>query len=348
MPDPTTLQGIWFVAIAALWVLYLVLEGFDWGVGMLLSRVRRDAVDRRVALQAIGPTWAANGVWVVIAVTAMFGAFPGWYAAWASGLYLPLFCVLAAIIVRNAGVELLGKRDDRRWRARWERAIVVASTVAPFCWGLIWTAAVGGLRLRGEDVVAAPLDVLSPEAMLGGLAFVALCRVQGAAFLALRTSGAVQTAARHQLALGAPWAVVLPIALLAWTAANGGLGTAGWVAAAGAAVASLLVMSPRPGRAFGAACAALGLLVVALFSALFPAGIGGAAGAPGLSLADAAAGDYTLGLMTVLAALLMPLLLAAQAWSYYVFRHRITRAAIGERPPSPVEFVARLAQRHGS
>jgi cytochrome bd ubiquinol oxidase subunit II len=344
----TTLQSIWFAAIAALWVLYLVLEGFDWGVGMLLARVRRDAVDRRVALQAIGPTWAANEVWVVIAVTAMFGAFPGWYAGWTSGLYLPLFCVLAAIIVRNAGVELLGKRDDGRWRARWERAIVVASTAAPFCWGLIWTAAVRGLELRGKDVVAAPLDVVSVEAVLGGLAFVALCRAQGAAFLALRTTDAIQTAARRQLRLAAPWAGVLGLALLAWTVGASGFGAAGWVAAAGCAVACVVVVSPRAGPAFAAASAALGLLVVALFSALFPAGIGGVAGAPGLPLAEAAAGEYTLTLMTVLAALLMPLLLAAQAWSYYVFRHRITRAAVGERPPSPVDVIARLAQRHGS
>jgi cytochrome bd ubiquinol oxidase subunit II len=348
MRDPTTLQTVWLVVIAALWVLYLVLEGFDWGVGMLLPRVRRDAVDRSVALQAIGPTWAANEVWVVIAVTAMFGAFPGWYAAWSSGLYLPLSCVLVAIIVRNAGVELLGKRDDPRWRARWERAIVMASTAAPFCWGLIWTATVSGLELRGADVVASPLDVLSPYSMLGGLTFVALSRAQGAAFLVLRTGGAVRTAARDQVALSAPVAALLTFALLAWTAADGGLGAVGWVAAAGGAVASVLVMWPRPGAAFAAACAAVGLLTVTLFGALYPAGIGGVAAAPGLSLAAAAAGDYTLTLLTVLAAVLMPLLLAAQAWSYYVFRHRITRAAVGERPPSPVDVVARLAQRHGS
>jgi cytochrome d ubiquinol oxidase subunit II len=348
MADLTTLQTIWAVAIAWLWVLYLVLEGFDWGVGMLLGRVRRDSVDRRVALHAIGPTWAANEVWVVIAVTVMFGAFPGWYAAWSSGLYLPLFCVLVAIIVRNAGVELVGKRDDPRWRAGWERAIVVASTAAPFFWGLIWTATVSGLELEGENVVAAPLDVLSLYSLLGGLAFVALSRVQGAAFLALRTDGAVKAAARHHLALGAPWAAVLGLGLLAWTAAAGGLGPAGWVAAAGGAVAVVLVMSPRPGPAFAAACAAIGLLIAALFDAVFPAAIGGVAGAPGLSLAGAAAGDYTLTLMTVLAALLLPLLLAAQAWTYYVFRHRITRAAVGERVPSPVDVVARLAERRAA
>src|SRR3954447_7332870 len=141
------MQTAWFIAIALLWALYLVLEGFDFGVGMLLRRVRDggDHHDRRVALHAIGPTWGANEGWLVIAGVAVFGAFSGWYAAWSSSFYLPLAVALLALIARNAAIELLGKRDDERWRRRWERVLAVASTVAPFCWGLIWSASLDGV-----------------------------------------------------------------------------------------------------------------------------------------------------------------------------------------------------------
>jgi cytochrome d ubiquinol oxidase subunit II len=410
MPDLTALQTIWFVAIALLWTLYLVLEGFDFGVGMLMGRVRGDARgsgaagdhhDRRVALHAIGPTWAANEVWVVIAVVGMFGAFPGWYAAWSASLYLPLVLVLLALISRNAAIELIGKRSDEAWRAGWERVLRGASFVAPFCWGLIWSAALHGVLLDGEEASGGVLDAFSVYAVLGGLALVALCRALGAAFLALRTDGDVQTRAARELRLAAPVAALLVGGLLVWTAVGvGGLGVVGW-AAFGGCVLALAVLaaaafgaggsgaqagsdrSPSatgseaqtavdrieggteaargaeatggPGagaprgaaRAFGAGCAAIGLLVAVWFSALFPAGLNGADGGAGLALADVAAGNYTLTLMTVLTGLLLPLLLAIQAWSYWLFRERVTRAAVGAPIPSPIDLIARAAERFG-
>jgi cytochrome d ubiquinol oxidase subunit II len=326
------MQTAWFIVIGALWALYLVLEGFDFGVGMLLGRVRRDHVDRRVALHAIGPTWAANEVWLVIAVVAMFGAFPGWYAAWASSLYLPLAAVLLALIARNASIELLGKRDDERWRRGWERVLTAASTVAPFCWGLIWTAA-----LRGTAPTGGVLDIVSPRAVLGGLVLVALCRTSGAAFLALRTDGFVRARALRSLRVAAPVAAALGIALLAWTA-GGDLGVAGWTALAGCNLALVaLAFSRRPGRAFAAGCCAIGLLVACWFGALSSA----------LALPDVAAGDYALTLMTGLAVLLLPLIVAAQACSYWVFRERVTRTAVGAPRPSPVDLIARVAEKRG-
>jgi cytochrome d ubiquinol oxidase subunit II len=343
------MQTAWFIAITALWALYLVLEGFDFGVGMLLRRVRDggDHHDRRVALHAIGPTWAANEVWLVVAVVAMFGAFPGWYAAWASSLYLPLTVVLLALIARNASIELLGKRDDERWRRGWERVLTVASTVAPFCWGLIWSAALHGIALRGTEAVGAPLDVLSWYAILGGLALVALCRALGAAFLALRTEGVVRARAARELRVAAPVAALLCAALLAWTA-DGGLGAVGWTAFAGCATAlAVLAASRRPGRAFAAGCVAIGLLVAVWFAALFPAGLNSRGGGPGLALSDVASGDYSLTLMTIVAGLMLPLVLAAQAWSYWLFRERVTRAAVGAPRPSPVDLIARVAERRG-
>jgi cytochrome d ubiquinol oxidase subunit II len=391
MGDLTVLQSVWFVAIALLWTLYLVLEGFDFGVGMLIGRVRGsraggdegDHHDRRVALHAIGPTWAANEVWVVIAVVGMFGAFPGWYAAWSSSLYLPLLLVLLALISRNVAIELIGKREDERWRRGWERVLLVASTLAPFAWGLVWSAALHGVALRGEEAVGGPLDALSPYSLLGGVALVALCRALGAAFLTLRTEGAVRARAAGSLRRSAPAAAVLVGALLVWTAVGvGGLGVVGWVAfaacagalavlvagalraarAAGRAVAATAApnsvdldgsvahgstQSRGPGQAFAAGCVAVGALVAVWFAALFPAGLNGADGGAGLALADVAAGSYTLTLMTVLTAVMLPLLLAIQAWSYWLFRERVTRAAVGAPLPSPVELIARVAEQRG-
>lgn len=347
MSDLSVLQSIWFVAIVALWVLYLVLEGFDFGVGMLMRRVRQDHGDRRVALHTIGPTWAANEVWVVVAVVAMFGAFPEWYAAWASALYLPLFVVLLALISRNAAIELIGKRSDERWRARWERMLLVASTVAPFCWGLMWSAVVGGLELRGGEVVAGPLDVVSWYSVCGGVALVLLCRAQGAAFLSLRTDGDVRVAACRSMRVAAPVAFVVVGAFVVWTAvAFDAPGVVGWGACV-ACLAALAVVAGAGWRgraplAFGAGCAAIGLLVVTWFAVLFPAGIAGGDGGAPLTLAEAAAGDYTLTLMTIVAGLLLPVLIGLQAWSYWLFRHRMTRADVGAPVPSPVDVVARV------
>lgn len=416
MADLSVLSSVWLVAVVVLWCLYLVLQGFDFGVGMLLGRVRRDHHDRRVALHAIGPTWAANEVWVVIAVVAMFGAFPGWYAAWASGLYLPLVVVLLALIARNLGVELIGKRSDERWRRSWERVVMVASFVAPFCWGLMWTAVVHGLDVRDGEVVGSPLDVFSAYSVLGGLTLVALCRALGAAFLGLRTSEDVRAAAERELRVSAPVAAVLAGGVLAWTALSFSPGVFGLVVM-GLCFAALVVMavagvafvavganvadgagehgsasrevgscgggaatgdgdaardrgrgrgdgeaavadggagtevevgpvSARPAAvAFGAGCAAIGLLVVSWFAVLAPEGIADAGGGTGVVLADVVAGDYTLTLMTGLTALLLPLLLGLQVWSYWLFRARITRADVGGHVPTPVEVVGRLAEK---
>ncbi|MGX6449060.1 cytochrome d ubiquinol oxidase subunit II, partial [Patulibacter sp. S7RM1-6] len=175
--DPSALQTTWFALLGAVWVLYLVLGGTDLGVGMLLRRT-----DARTALRAIGPTWAANDVWLVLAVAAMLGAFPGWYAAWASGLYLFLVLLLVALMVRHAGIELMAHASERAVR-RWERAIVVSSVALAFGWGVVWTAALDGSLARAE---AGGLGVVTGRGVVVGLALVALCRLQGLAFLRLR------------------------------------------------------------------------------------------------------------------------------------------------------------------
>src|SRR3712207_5198954 len=116
------LAEFWFVLIAVLWIGYLVLEGFDFGVGMLLPVLGRNDTERRVLINTIGPVWDGNEVWVIVAGGATFAAFPEWYATLFSGFYLPLLLILVALIVRGVAFEFRGKRDDATWRKRWDLA----------------------------------------------------------------------------------------------------------------------------------------------------------------------------------------------------------------------------------
>ena len=130
------LTTIWFCLIAVLWVGYFTLEGFDFGVGMLIPTLARDDRERRVLINTIGPVWDGNEVWVLVAGGATFAAFPEWYATLFSGFYLPLLLILVALIARGVAFEYRAKRDDDRWRAAWDKAIFLGSLVPALLWGV--------------------------------------------------------------------------------------------------------------------------------------------------------------------------------------------------------------------
>jgi len=138
---PSGLQQLWFVLIAVLWLGYFFLEGFDFGVGILLPFLSDDDMDRRVMINTIGPVWDGNEVWLLTAGGATFAAFPLWYATVFSGFYLALFLVLAALIFRGMAFEMRGKRDDASWRVWWDRAIFWGSALPALLWGcLLYTS----------------------------------------------------------------------------------------------------------------------------------------------------------------------------------------------------------------
>ncbi len=318
MPDLTTLGTTWVGLIGLTWVLYLVLGGADLGVGMLLRRLAPG--ERSAAVREIGPTWAANDVWLIVAVAVMFGAFPGWYAAWASGLYLPLVVLLVAIIVRHAGIELLGHHDGAA-QARWSQAIAASSALIAFGWGVVWVGALDGSLARGD---AAGLGIVTPHGALAGLALVALCRAQGAAFLAARADRALQVAARRSLRRTAPVAALLTVGAAAWVASDAAAGTTlggvGWIALVVAGLGLLALLGGALGGrglvALGGGALAVGAAFGAVLAALAPLGI---AGPGGIALGAEASGDYTLGLMLAVAVVVLPLLLAAQLFGYLRF-----------------------------
>ncbi|MBX5469200.1 MAG: cytochrome d ubiquinol oxidase subunit II [Thermoleophilaceae bacterium] len=346
MRDYTTLQAVWFVLISVLWLGYFVLEGFDFGVGMLLRAVGRDRAERRAVLHSIGPVWDGNEVWLLVAGGATFAAFPQWYATLFSGFYLALFLILVALILRNVAFEFWGKGDSERWRSGWEWALIGGSFLPALLWGVAWADIVHGVPIdaRGE-YTGTLLTLLRPYALLGGLATLALFLAHGAIFLSLRTTGALERRARAIAARVAPPAALLVIGFLAWTLADSdGAKAASVVCAVGAsalAVAAAALASRRPAHAFGATCGAIVLLFTALFSELFPhAMISSTNAAFSLTLAEAASSSYTLTVMTVVAGLLVPVVLLYQGWTYWVFRHRISAEGFGEAR-SPIDLLSR-------
>jgi cytochrome d ubiquinol oxidase subunit II len=328
------LPTVWFVAIAVLWTGYFVLEGFDFGVGMLLPVLgRRSDADRRVVINAIGPVWDGNEVWLITALGAMFAAFPAWYAGVLSGFYVPVLLIIVALIVRGVAFEYRGKVDDPAWRARWDAAIVFGSAVPAFTWGLVFANIVRGVELGPDGVVRSDLvDLLSPYALVGGLATLSLFVLHGAVFLALKTDGPVRYRARAAARAAAPAAGATLFAFLMWTQADHGSPGTSLVAACavGALVAgALLVARRREGWAFLATAVAIAATTVVLFGSLFPAVLPSLLDpAHDLTVAGAASAPYTLGILTWIGALFLPLVVLYQSWSYWVFRRRVTRAHV--------------------
>jgi cytochrome d ubiquinol oxidase subunit II len=329
MKDYTTLQAIWFLLISVLWLGYFVLEGFDFGVGMLIRTAGRTQAERRAVLHSIGPVWDGNEVWLLVAGGATFAAFPQWYATLFSGFYLALFLILVALIVRNVAFEFWGKGDSEQWRTRWEWAMIVGSFLPALLWGVGWANIVHGVPIdaRGE-YTGTLFTLLNPYALLGGLATLTLFLTHGAIFLSLRTTGEVEQRARAVAARVAPVAAAIVIAFLAWTLVNqDGVELLSAICAAAAAilVVAAAAMVGRPARAFVATCGTIVALFVALFADLFPhAMISTTNAAFSLTLNEAASSHYTLSVMTVVAVLLVPFVLLYQGWTYWVFRQRVS------------------------
>jgi len=348
MPDPNFLQTLWFILIGVLWVGYFILEGFDFGVGVLLRALSRDQTDKRMIIHTIGPVWDGNEVWLLTAGGATFAAFPGWYASLFSGFYLALFLILAALIVRGVSFEFWGKEDSPRWRATWEWAAVIGSFLAALLWGVGWANIVHGVPMNAaHDVTASLWDLLHPYALLGGLVTLSLFVGHGAIFLALRTSGEMVARARALAKRVSLASVALMGGFLLWTAFDqdrGGVKVAAQVVAVAAvalaAAVPAMLARQRDGRAFALSAGAIALLFVSLFVELFPTALGSTTDpAYGLSLAAASSSHYTQTVMTVVAIVFVPIVLAYQAWTYWVFRHRLGRDDF-QGTPTPLAVLA--------
>jgi len=348
---PSILQIIWLLLVAVLWIGFFFLEGFDFGVGMLVPFLGKTDQDRRVVMNTIGPHWDGNEVWLLTAGGAMFAAFPTWYATLFSGLYLPLLLVLLGLIMRGVALEYRSKDESPTWRAAFDWILAIGSLLPPLVFGVGFANFVKGLALTtvvnnfGTTITLFSgtfLGLFSPFALVGGLLVVALCLVHGAHFVGLKTVGGVHDTARSFANILGIATMVLALVFVLW--ANlayfnlpgqtvGWLKMAGWVTGVVALVCLALGWfmnsKDRDGWAFIGTALATVMLVAMFFTHLYPA-LGfdnsGAMSAP-IDLTTASSSATTLTIMTWAAVCLVPVVLAYTVWSYFiVFRRRLSTA----------------------
>src|SRR5215218_6029581 len=323
------LQNLWFAAVAVLWIGFLLLEGFDFGVAALLPVLGRRTGDRHLMLRSIGPLWDGNEVWLITAAGAVFAAFPGWYATWLPALYLPFVLVLFGLIIRAVAFEWRHSHHTEAWDATWTRIITTGSLIAALGIGAALGATTLGLPIDADgNRVGGAFSGVGWPAVLGAVAVLGFSLVHGAMFLALKTDGPLRAAAGT---LARRWAPVAALPLLAWAGIvhlrSGTPATAVlWLLAALAVlVAWARIRVGREGQAF----AAWGTLLVAatatIFGAAYPVVVPSTVDAAfDVTIADASVSDYTLTVMTWAAGIGLPVVLGYQAWTYWVFRRRLT------------------------
>jgi len=335
------LNTIWFILIAVLYAGFFILEGFDFGVGILLPFLSRGkdpaAVDnkRRLMINTIGPHWDGNEVWLLTAGGATFAAFPEWYATMFSGFYMAFFLLVLALIVRGVAFEYRSKTQDPRWRTLWDWCIFAGSLISPFLIAVALANIVRGVPIDGDmQYVGTFFTLLNPYALLAGVSAVFAFMLYGAIFLSLKTSGQIMEKAR--ITARRLWPVAT-VGLLAYLVATyfatdilDQLGVNPGVVPLAGVVAVLLVgyfvYKKRNGWAFLMMAVTIAVNVVTLFMNLYPRVMVSSIN-PGWSLTiyNASSSDYTLRVMTIVALVFVPLVLIYQGWSYWVFRKRLTQ-----------------------
>jgi cytochrome d ubiquinol oxidase subunit II len=329
------LNTVWFILITILFIGYFILEGFDYGVGILMPLLGKDNQERRIIINTIGPVWDGNEVWLLTAGGAIFAAFPLWYATMFSGFYIALALMLLALIFRGVAIEFRSKNRYPAWRTTWDWAIFLGSLIPALLWGV----ALGNL-LRGVPIdenmnyVGSFFYLLNPYALLGGVTMLSVFILHGAIFLALKTSDELVTRAMAATKKVGPVATILVFAFVVATyfatdfvarlginpgiipiAAGGTLLAAGW-----------FIHQDRPGWAFIMNSLTIALSTLTIFMALYPrVMISSLNPAWSLTIYNASSSPYTLTVMTVVALIFVPIVLVYQGWTYWIFRQRLGR-----------------------
>ncbi|HEY3864748.1 MAG TPA: cytochrome d ubiquinol oxidase subunit II [Solirubrobacteraceae bacterium] len=327
------LHTIWFVIVSIFWTGFFVLEGFDFGVGMLHTIVGRTDEERRHALSTIGPWWDGNEVWLIVAGAGMFAAFPGWYATMFSALYLALLLVLIALMARGVSFEFKDKSEDPRWRMTWRWAMTLGCVLIPLLLGIGLGDLLNGLPIdSAHEYTGDFFGLLTPYGLFTGVTLLALCLLHGATFLKLRTTDHVRERARAA-ARPLGWAAIaLVVGWVIWTrSVAGGPDVPQPVeilAVLAVAFAARLAITDHDGFAFASSAVAIAALVGSIFIDLYPnVMISSTNTAYNLTVNNSASGHYALVVMTVVAAIFFPLVLIYQGWSFHVFRARLKSPA---------------------
>jgi cytochrome d ubiquinol oxidase subunit II len=320
---------IWFLIIAVFWIVFFVLEGFDFGAGALHPWIGKTEAGRRVVINAMGPWWDGNEVWLIVAGAAIFAAFPEWYATMFSALYLALVLLLVALFARGVSFEWRGKRDTARWHSGFTWALAIGSALIPLLIGVALGDLLHGLPINSHHEYTGDFfDLLTGYGLMTGVTMLTLSLLHGATFLALRTTGEIRDRARAYARVIGVVAVLVNVAWVIWTLVVVGGGTLpeptqifGLIAVI---FALLLAGTDHDGWAFFSSAIAIAAAIGQLFISLYPrVMVSSTNSAYDLTVNNAAASHYALVVMTIVAVLAMPVVLLYQGWSFYVFRHRL-------------------------
>jgi cytochrome d ubiquinol oxidase subunit II len=318
---------------------YFFLEGFDYGAGALLPLLGRSNNERRLILNTLGPIWDGNEVWLLTAGGAIFAAFPHWYATLFSGFYLALFLMLVALILRIAALEFRSKKPSLTWQKRWDIIITVCNALPALLWGVAVSNLVTGVPIGADMQYAGTFwNLLAPFDILSGLCFLALFCYHGCLFIDLKTDDkAIQARVKQyaprfflaMLGMLVIWLVCMFFFSNMFVSAAGQVKLIPLVLTLLAAVALVFsILSFRKGRsglAFIGTGAGIALFTFAVFAGMFPNVLISTLNPEwSLTIYTASSSAYTLKLMSIVAACLVPIVLLYQAWTYWVFRKRIS------------------------
>jgi cytochrome d ubiquinol oxidase subunit II len=328
------LQTLWFILIAVLWIGFFFLEGFDFGVGMLLPFLGKKDIERRAIINTIGSVWDGNEVWLITAGGATFAAFPNWYATMFSGFYLALFLLLVGLILRGISFEYRSKDSNRNWRNRFDWMIAIGSFMASFLLGTAFANLARGVPINENMMYTGNLfTLLNPYGLIGGLATTTVFVLHGANFLSLKLDGElrerVHTLSKKIYIAAVVITTVLLIATYFYTDISSKLGVNPGVTPIASYVALLVTIyfinRKMEGWAFIMTALQIVLTQATFFMLMFPrVMISSTNSAYSLTIYNASSSQYTLTVMSIVALIFIPIILAYQGWTYYMFRKRIT------------------------
>ncbi|HUW65105.1 MAG TPA: cytochrome d ubiquinol oxidase subunit II [Spirochaetia bacterium] len=326
------LSVLWFFLVTVLFIGFFFLEGFDYGVGILVPLLGRDDTERRLLLNTIGPVWDGNEVWMITAGGAMFAAFPNWYATLFSGFYLALFLLLAALILRGVAIEFRSKRDDLAWRDLWDWLLCAGSLVPALLWGVAMTDLVAGVPIdAGMNYVGSFWNLVTPYALVGGLLTLFVFTFHGSVFLTRKAPRELADRARRTAGRVGGVAILVFLLMIVFSYAKGvifdkaGAGAVFGVAFLALVLANWLVRKGSTGWAFVLSGLTVAGITLANFWDLFPrVMVSSLNPAWSLTVYNASSAPYTLKIMTITALVMVPIVLVYQGWTYWVFRKRVS------------------------
>jgi len=323
---------IWFILIGILFAGFFFLEGFDFGVGILLLLIGKKDTEKRIIINTIGPVWDGNEVWLITAGGAIFAAFPNWYATMFSGFYLALLIILVALILRGVAFEFRSKNESKNWRNNWDKIIFISSMLLAILFGVALANLIKGVPIdKSMNYVGSFFDLISIYTLVAGVTTLLVFIFHGAIFLALKVDKSIENRA---LKIAKPFgatAIVVSVLLIGLTFLQTDLFNSK-LALLSATVSLLalilswyLIVLRKAKIAMITNGLSIVLGVATLFLGLFPRVMVSSINPEySLTISNASSSLYTLTLMTKVAVIFVPIVLGYQAWTYWIFRKRVT------------------------